>query len=101
MIRLDELHDDQLAQINLRWVPLSELYDEDDLEDGVDSSMVVLCYDGRYSLEPILIVELEHLINSGGTRDQMLLLLHEYADDCDGVGWLDIVGDDLDVGLPD
>jgi hypothetical protein len=94
MIRLDELHEDQLAQIGLRWVPLTELYDEGDLEDDVDNdNLSVLCYDGR-SLDPIVIFELERLLNSGGTRDQMILVLHEFASDCDGERWFDDVEED-------
>jgi hypothetical protein len=89
MIRLDELHDDQLAQLNLRWVPMVELYDP---EDDLDGDLIMLCYDGRYTLEPIMIFELERLINSGGSRDEMILLLHEYAEDLEGRGWLDVEG---------
>lgn len=94
MIRLDELYEDQLAQINLSWVSLSEIYG-DDLEEGVDGSLVVLCYDGRYSLDPIVIFELEQMINEGATRDQTLLFLHEFGDDCEGQGWFDDEGADL------
>jgi hypothetical protein len=91
MIRLDELHDDQLAQISLSWVPMAELYDTDP-DDDVDSDLVVLAYAGTYSLEPLMIYELERLLNEGGSRDEMILLLHEWADDLNGEGW-----DDLDV----
>jgi hypothetical protein len=87
MIRIDQLHDDQLEQIGLRWTPLSEIYDEDDLE-GADGIGEVLCYDG-FSLDPIVIVELERMINENATRDSILLFLHEFADDCLGVGWED------------
>jgi hypothetical protein len=96
MIRLDELHEDQLAQLNLRWVPLTELYDEDDLDDDVDNdNLSVLCYAGQYSVDPIVIFELERLLNEGASKDRMILVLHEFASDCNGERWFEGEWDDL------
>ena len=100
MIRLDQLHEDQLEMIRLAWTPLSELYAEADLED-VDGSLEVLTFDGRYVLDQIIIAELGRLINSGGTRDQMVCLLEEFVLDLEDSEWLDTVeaipagGDDM------
>jgi hypothetical protein len=90
MIRVEDLHVDQLALVNLQWVDLHDIYD-----DIAEGSGTVLCYDRRYGLDPLVILELERLINEGGSRDEILLFLHEFADDCNGEGWLDDVGDDL------
>jgi hypothetical protein len=99
MIMIHDLHDDQLAQLNLRWAPLSELYDEADLDDDVDNdNLRVICYAEKYSLDPIVIFELERMINEGASRDQMLGVLHDFVVDSETAGWLLSEGsDDLHV----
>jgi hypothetical protein len=89
MIRLEDLHESQLAQLNLRWVPLSELYDEEDLDPTVDNDdLQVICYDGKHSLDPVLIMEIETMLNSGASREQMLGTLRDFVVDCETAGWL-------------
>jgi hypothetical protein len=94
VIHVEDLYPDQLAAINLQWVDLHDIYD--DIAEGCGT---VLCYDGRFGLDPTQIFDLERLISSGGSRDEILLFLHEIGDCLEDEGWLlaEDEGDDADL----
>jgi hypothetical protein len=71
---LDQMTSDQLGEFHLGWLPANLIFDKctDETE--------VLVYDGRHPVSGIYLADLEIALEDGGSRDEVILLLHEMVD---------------------
>lgn len=71
IMRIDEIPGDTLADYQLSWVPLREILDGCEDDDGC----VILCYQGQHPISGVDLADLERAFEAGVSKRRIMSFL--------------------------